>query len=288
MKTITAKRFFSDEEIERKKGKFLDENSYEQVIEQDCDAFDSAGKLLFKFRKNIIPHEIHKSGYLAFKDSIQLTDGRGISSGSSHKRINKDGTVSKITIGNKVYSGNVGFMDSNAMVRYCRKTAFARDYFEKFKQGIPFVSYVDKLYEQLCPEYYAIQKRIATGTDINYLIGDTSFTTVTVNRNFQTAVHKDSGDLPQGFGNLCVYREGNFGGGYFTLPEYKIAIDMRTSDVLFVDVHKWHGNTPFVNFTEDCLRIAFVMYYREYMYMCKSPKQELFRTKMEETGYMTL
>jgi len=270
------------------KGKFLTDNSYDTIITSDCDAYDVNGNILFKFRKNCIPMEILKLGYESFKDSIELTEGRGIASGSSHKRIRKDGSVSNITVGNKVYSGNIGYMDKSAMIHYCRKTAFARDYFDKFTNGIPFVQYIDKKYEELCPQHYAKQIAIAKGTNINYRIADTSFTTVTVNRNFATAVHKDAGDLPEGFGNLCVYREGNYEGGYFCLPEYKIAIDMQNCDLLFADVHKWHGNTPFNNCSEDFLRIAFVMYYREYMYKCKQPKEELFEMKMKETGYLKL
>jgi len=246
--------------------KFLTNDDYQILINYDCDGYDLNGKLLFRYRKNAIPMDVLKSGVEAFKDSIQLTDGRGSASGSSHKRIRKDGSVSNITVGNKVYSGNVGFMDAGAMVHYCRKTAFARDYFDKFTEGIPFVQHIDKLYQELCPDHYAKQKAIAEGTNRNYVIGDTAFTTVTVNRNFATAVHKDGGDYPEGFGNLIVYREGHYEGSYFCLPEYGIAIDMQNQDVLFADVHSWHGNTPYENTSEDFMRIAFVMYYREYMY----------------------
>jgi len=273
---------------EHLKGKFLDETAFDTLITTDCDAYDMHGNLLFRYRKNAIPYELLKSGYEAFKDSIKLTDGRGIASGSSHKRIRKDGSVSNITIGNKVFSGNVGYMDAGAMVHYCRKTAFARDYFDKFKQGIPFVEFINKKYAELCPEHYKKQAAIATGTNKNYRIGETSFTTVTVNMNFQTAVHKDAGDFPEGFGNLIVYREGDYKGSYFCLPEYRVAIDMQNCDILFADVHRWHGNTPFKEHSEDYKRIAFVMYYREYMYKCKQPKEELQKIKQDETGFLTL
>jgi hypothetical protein len=288
MQKIIAKKYISDADAELLKGKFLDESCYDTLITEDTDAHDEYGNMLFKFRKNAIGLDVLKQGYESFKDSITLTEGRGISSGSSHKRIRKDGSVSNITVGNKVYSGNVGYMDASAMVHYCRKTAFARQYFDKFTQGIPFVQAVDKLYAELCPEHYARQKKIASATDLNYVIAGTSFTTVTVNRNFQTAVHKDAGDLPDGFGNLCVYREGYFEGAYFCLPQYRVAIDMQNTDMLFVDVHRWHGNTPFVNCSADFMRIAFVMYYREDMYQCKKPSDELHAIKMKETGYRTL
>ena len=270
------------------KGKFLGDNAYDILIKEDSDGYDMQGNLLFRYRKNAIPFELLKSGYQAFEGSISLTDGRGTASGSSHKRIRKDGSVSNITIGNKVYSGNVGFMDAGAMVHYCRKTAFAKDYFEKFNQGIPFVEFIDKKYKELCPTHYAKQIAIAKGTNTNYRIADTAFTTVTVNRNFQTAVHKDAGDYPDGFGNLIIYREGDYTGSYFCLPEYRVAIDMQNCDILFADVHKWHGNTPFKDCSEDYKRIAFVMYYREYMYKCKQPIDELQQIKQKETGFLTL
>jgi len=288
VQVLKVKNQLTPQKAESLKGKFLDETYFDTLITSDTDAYDANGNLLFRFRKNAIPIEILKCGVDAFKDSIQLTDGRGTASGSSHKRIRKDGSTSNITIGNKVESGNVGFMDAGAMVRYCRKTAFAKDYFEKYKKGIPFVEFVDKIYQELCPSYHKKQLAIAKGTNVNYRIADTSFTTVTVNRNFQTAVHKDSGDLPEGFGNLIIYREGDYKGAYFCLPEYRIAIDLHNTDILFADVHKWHGNTPFLETSTDYLRIAFVMYYREYMYKCKSPKEELFNIKMNQTGFLKL
>lgn len=270
------------------KGTFLDENSYDLLVTTDADGYDMYGNLLFRYRKNAIPLQLLQDGYNAFKDSITLTDGRGIASGSSHKRVRKDGTVSNITVGNKVYSGNVGYMDAGAMVHYCRKTAFAKDHFDKFQQGIPFVQFIDQKYQELCPVHHRKQMAIATGTNRNYRIGQTSFTTVTVNRNFQTAVHKDAGDFPDGFGNLIVYREGDYKGSYFCLPEYRVAIDMQNCDILFADVHKWHGNTPYKECSDDYMRIAFVMYYREYMYKCKQPQAELQKIKQSATGFLTL
>jgi hypothetical protein len=288
MKTYKLKKQLTDDQAEKLKGKYLNDNNYDLLITEDADGYDLNGNLLFSFRKNAIPMETLMLGVNSFKDSIEVTESRGYASGSSHKRIRKDGSVSNITVGNKVESGSVGFMDSGAMVKYCRKTAFAKNYFDKYKSGIPFVKFIDDKYKELCPDHYAKQKAIAQGTNQNYVIGDTSFTTVTVNKNFRTAVHQDAGDYPDGFGNLIAYREGNWTGGYFCLPQYKVAIDLQNTDILFVDVHKWHGNTDFINTQENWLRISFVLYYREYMYKCKQPAEELLKIKMDKTGYLNL
>jgi len=288
METYKLKKQLTDEQAEKLKGKYLNENNYDLLITEDADGYDINGNLLFRFRKNAIPLETLMLGVNSFKDSIEVTESRGYASGSSHKRIRKDGSVSNITVGNKVESGSVGFMDSSAMVKYCRKTAFAKNYFDKYKSGIPFVKFVDDKYKELCPAHYEKQKAIAQGTNQNYVIADTAFTTVTVNKNFRTAVHQDAGDYPDGFGNLIAYRQGNWTGGYFCLPQYKVAIDLQNTDILFVDVHKWHGNTDFINTQEDFLRISFVIYYREYMYKCKQPAEELLKMKMDKTGYLNL
>lgn len=291
MKILKLKCQLKPKEAELLKAKFLDDNSYDTLVQEDCDAYDSNGNILFKFRKNTIPPDILKGGYNAFKDAITKSHGRGLASGEYINPIKKDGTISKFDISPTVDSGNVGFMDARpgiGITAVCRKTAFAKDYFEKYKQGIPFVECIDEKYKDLCPNHYAKQISIANGTNANYRIGKTAFTTVTVNKNFQTAVHKDYGDFPQGFGNLCVYRQGTYDGCYFVLPEFKVAIDMHNSDMLFVDVHRWHGNTPFKNMSEDYLRVSFVMYYREMMYKCRQPIDELKNIKQRETGYLTL
>tara|TARA_R110000796_G_scaffold120506_3_gene234677 strand:+ start:7999 stop:8874 length:876 start_codon:yes stop_codon:yes gene_type:complete len=288
VKQYIVKRKISEKKADKLKGVFLNDKHYDLLIREDADGYDTRGNLLFRYRKKAVDYDLLKSGYEAFEKSITHTEGRGIASGSSHKRIRKDGTIANTTVGNFVYSGNVGYMDPSAMVRYCRQTAFARDHFEEFKSGIPFVKAIDKLYEKYCPVYYAKQRKIADATDINYRIKDTSFTTITVNKNFRTACHQDAGDYREGFGNLIVYREGDWTGGYFVLPEFGVAVEMGNEDVLFADVHKWHGNTEIMNQHEGWLRISFVMYYRENMYKCDTPSEELKKTKMKTGGYLKL
>jgi len=291
MKTYNLKKILTDKQAENLKTKFLTDKNYNLLITEDSDGYDINGNLLFRFRKNSIPIDILKTGYESFKKSIISGGGRGIAAGGYLNKIKKDGTVSKFDSSPIVESGNVGFMDArpgSGVVATCRKTAFARQYFDEYKNGIPFVEFIDKKYNELCPIHYKKQKTIADLTNRNYIIGNTAFTTVTVNKNFRTAVHKDAGDYPNGFGNLIVYREGDWNGGYFCLPQYGVAIDIQNTDILFTDVHQWHGNTEFKNTNEDWLRISFVLYYREYMYKCEQPSIELLKIKMNQTGYLKL
>ena len=89
------------------------------------------------------------------------------------------------------------------------------------------------------------------------------FTTVTVNINFQTACHQDAGDLAEGFGVMTCTRAGEYTGGYLVLPQYRVAVDYGTTDVLFADVHLWHGNTAMKRVGNSLFnRITCVHYYR--------------------------
>lgn len=284
IKKIVVKRKMSEKAAKELKKSFADDSHWDTLINYDCDGYNEEGELLFKFRKGVIPLQTLKDGVKAFEGSISLTDGRGAASGSTHKRIRKDGSVSNISVGNKVRSGNVGYMDPSAMIRYCRKTAFARDYFEKFKQGIPFVEFISKKYAELAPDKFAKQKEAADKTDDYYLIGESVYSTVTVNENFRTAIHQDAGDFREGFGNLIVYREGHYEGGYFTLPEYGIALDLHSTDLLFVDVHRFHGNTEITNKSDDWRRVSFVMYLREKIVTCSRPDEELKKVKVQRSG----
>lgn len=284
IKKLYRGKQLTDQQADRLKTKFVNENNFDILINYDCDAFDSYGNLLFKFRKNVFPKPILKQGYQSFKKSIVKNVGRGVAAGGYD-------TSGKFDVSPEVTSGNVGYMDARpGNLDYCRLTAFGREHFDDFQNGIPFVEHVDYLYSNLCPDHYKKQKAIADATNRNYIIGNTSFTTVTVNQTFRTAVHKDTGDYKDGFGNLIVYNDGSYDGGYFVLPQYKIAIDVQSTDVLFVDVHQWHGNTEMKlrDGFDEIFRISFVLYYRENMFKCKQPSEQLKQLKIKKNGYLTL
>ncbi len=295
MERITAKKHMTDTEVEKLVSTYIDESNFDTLITESCDVYDTAGKLLAKFRKGVLPIETLKLGVDSFRKSIGQSHNRGNSAGGYFFEDKKDGTKSKARMSASVESGIVGALEGGGLNPFCRLTAFTAGYFEQFKQGIPFVEAIDNLYAELAPDHYKIQKEYAKATNRNYIIGNTAFSTVTVNKNFRTAVHQDNGDLPQGFGNLIAYREGDWTGGYFCLPQYRVAFDLRNTDVLFVDVHKHHANTPFYSngaemkeWPDNQLRISFVVYYREEIIKCKAPSEELKRMKNLNFGYNKL
>ncbi len=266
------------------KGKLLTNDDIDLIVAEDCDVFDEdSGKLLLKFRQQLIPKEIYNPGWAALRHAAKDTKMRGTASGSkTHPYIYKDGTVSNTIQADPVKSGIVGYFDRTPRTPYCRQTAFNDHHFDKFAKAYPIIKAVDNLYQELCPVEHAKQLEMAKlHTEESFTIRGTAFTTVTVNSNWQTAVHKDAGDYPEGFGNLTVIDKGEYVGGVTCFPEWRVGVDCRAGDILMMDVHQWHGNTPIIprDPTEFYERLSLVMYYRENMQFCGTIEEELERAK---------
>jgi hypothetical protein len=123
-------------------------------------------------------------------------------------------------------------------------------YFNQYKAGTPYIEAIDDLFKKLVPDRYAIQHKRAKSNPA-FQIEDTSFSSVTINRNFRTGLHMDAGDLKEGFGNLSVIERGKYKGGYTLFPRYKVGINLRTGDFVAMDVHEWHCNTEMREESED-------------------------------------
>jgi hypothetical protein len=166
--------------------------------------------------------------------------------------VTKDGGVSKMKVNNQVASNPIGYYEGakNFADLPCRLTHFTRTNFEKYNEGLKFLQRIDKLFQRLIPEAHHRQLKRAD-TKPHLKIPKTSFSTITINRNFRTALHRDAGDFREGFGNLTVIERGKYHGGYTVFPQFGVGIDLRNNDFVAMDVHQWHSNTPIYETDED-------------------------------------
>ena len=95
---------------------------------------------------------------------------------------------------------------------------------------------------------------------------------MTSNYNWQTKMHRDSGNFDSGLGNLTITGH-NFTGGYLGFPEYRVLIKIEPGDFLLMDSHQWHCNTPIKLLSKDGYRLSFVMYIRSDMSRCQKLKK---------------
>ena len=318
-KKLVVKKLFSDEEIEQRRGTWIEESDIKYpIVNSNTDVYrlDDNGNeiLLLKFRKNCINDKLIKIGWDSYKNLAKASRGRGASAGpvdpnsdywkkrnlvktskwstsylnpkgnqlkedydklsfeelqskanefncklSNNKDdlileiIKKQNGISKMKVNNQVASNPIGFYEQNKNLGTnlpCRLTHFTRTNFDKYNDGLPFLRKIDSLFQRLIPDSYQRQLNRAN-LKPHLKIPGTCFSTVTINRNFRTALHQDAGDFKEGFGNLTVIEQGKYHGGYTVFPQYGVAINLRNNDFCAMDVHQWHSNTPIYETEED-------------------------------------
>jgi len=277
---------YDDNKLPNVLGKKLSRDKIKTIIDHDADVYTKEGKLLIRFRKHKLNKENIEEFYSnAIKFATQTTSNRGSASASKKKNLNENP---------KIMTNIMGYFDKLAPSQKLllkrqgkkisittRETRFNMDYPEKFKKLLPLIKEIDKYYEEYVPENYKKQRKKANQTP--FKIPNTAFTTITTNVNFQTAVHTDKGDDAEGFGNLAVIERGKYKGGETCLPQYGIGVDVRTQDILYMDVHEAHGNLPLILETPDAQRLSIVCYLRHNIWKQTQGKTQKFMLNHNRT-----
>ena len=265
MRTIEAKKLISDEEMATLKNTFVKPSMIKTIIREDAEVYSPEGKLLLFFRKKKLTGGQDFYSLVADYMKKRPSTNRGSASGSSTYNV-KDNP--------KINTSILGYFDRwspsqkfNFKQRHMslplevRETEFLVKYPDKFKKMIPYIEQIDALYKNYVPDCYA--KQYAKAKETPFRIANTSFTTITTNINFRTTIHTDKGDDEEGFGNLAVIERGKYAGGETCLPQYGVGVDVREGDILFMDVHEWHGNLPIVPKEKGAERMSVVCYLRK-------------------------
>jgi hypothetical protein len=266
MKKVVVEKLITDNKMIKLGNTFVKPSQIKQIINEDADVYTNDGRLLLKFRKNKIDKKNTNNFYEAtYNYTVSNTSkNRGNTSGSKNKSIRANEPIKSSIIGyfDKWAPNHKFFFKQNGIKTplAVRETSFNSKYPEKMKRAEPLIKQIDKLYKQLLPEYY--KKQIKKARQTEFKIAHTSFTTITTNINFKTSIHKDRGDDIDGFGNLTVIQRGEYSGGETCLPQYGIGVNVREGDILFMDVHEWHGNLPTKFATPSAVRMSIVCYLR--------------------------
>lgn len=193
--------------------------------------------------------------------------------------------ISDTSYANPVNSGIAGWFDRYPRIPYGRATSYTRDNYEKFQKAYPLLQRLSKGFSDLLPQRWSAQKACIDKLDPAFYVPETVFTTITVNRTFRTAAHRDAGDLSAGFSNLVAMDNGKkYSGAYLVLPEVRIAVNIRPGDLLLINNHEaMHGNTPIVIEEEGAARYSLVCYFRENMLNLGSKAYEECRYNFVES-----
>lgn len=178
--------------------------------------------------------------------------------------LTQDGRVSNSHVGNPTDSAIVGWTDAaprdtagGGARKRRRLSAWTATHMAEYEAAWPCLQKASDLLRACYPHHW--QRQMARAAAADARIGNTAFSTATVNWRFRSALHADKGDFKDGMGCIFMQTTGE-GGGELLFPEYGLAVRMQTGDVLFFNPHLWHCTAPF---SDDNERISVVCYFRE-------------------------
>lgn len=269
-------------------GTFITDEHYDTLLDESAIVRKPDGSILCVLLKKALPKEILGQAWSVLRDYNPKTNNRGIAAGTGYvKQVKQDGTLSstnRTPPEGVVTSGIIGFFERSVRFPYCRPCAFNLDHPEKFAAILPLLQHASSLYEQVLPEKFQYQLAYVEKSSKDFIIPGTIFSTVTVNKNFRTACHRDAGDLKDGYSCMALLREGKFSGANLVFPDFRVAAKLDTGDLIFFDPHEFHGNTMLVPESEKFQRCTIVMYYRDGIQFCGTAEQELHRAKNRKKG----
>ena len=244
---------YDDSIMTSKMDTYIEKSDIKDLIEDDADVYTEDGKLLLRFRKKVIPQDKTE---LFYDNVIDFT--RQVLGSDTPK------AVPHIFGYFDIWQPSQKAISVKPIIEV-RECQFNRDYPDKYKNTMPLINEIDKWYKKLMPANYKAQRKKANQT--YFKIPGTSFTTIATNINFQTTIHRDKKDDANGFVNLEVIERGKYTGGETCFPQYGIGVNVRSGDVLFMDVQQPHGNLPINKKTEEAVRLSIICYLRNNIWL---------------------
>jgi len=206
---------------------------FDKIINESCDLYDSdTDKLIFSFKKNVIPKELYNIDKKIISHATSLSYNRGTASGvvnsaglrrgmenwkkkpkypcnkngnplpEDHKKHSaffkyEDGRISKRTRSNSVASQSIGGFDKNPQ-HPCRLTYWTKNNLKSYETIFPLCKYISDKYFSYVPDKWLSQYEKYKNSPQEFVIPDTNFSTLTINCDFRTACHRDAGDCKDG------------------------------------------------------------------------------------------
>jgi Oxygenase domain of the 2OGFeDO superfamily len=237
----------------------IPEGERQSIVEQLAGAArlsDSRGAAAGPYNTEVMPdrikkawHELQDNGYIMYF---------------------KSSTGSTMKVANRVRSGIFGYYlpkaHAGAVPTPCLFNQSQLRMHQVTQVWSPLLRALSACVKMVVPKEY--KKQLAAVKKLQeFTLKGTPYTTGTVNVNFRTAAHVDGNNVSEGIGMMCVLEPDlmtagkHFSGGQLIFPRYKVAIDAHHGDIVFMNVHEWHGNAPLQD--ESVRRMTLVLYARK-------------------------
>lgn len=270
-------RTLKREEAEHCLLRHAEASDYDLLIEEEAVIYKEDGSVLLRLVKDAVDpmtcdvayrHLKTVDGALSARASVLGTKlvPRILSDGSQGKTfvVSPEIVEKARRLGAK--ADFLGYKEAEPRYKFCRQTVWTREHPEVLGASMPLIRAADCIFKIEFPSEWERQHdHVSKAPD--FRIGDTAFSTLTVNKNLPTTYHRDEGDYRKGFGVMLTL--GTFTGGYLCFPAYRVAVNYQPGDVILADVHEIHGNMKIKG-----SRVVCVLYAREKINQCGSVEEE--------------
>lgn len=140
-----------------------------------------------------------------------------------------------------------------------RETLFNKKCKKQWDEILPLYQEINRIYKKIASNYYKKSKEEYNKIHKNLRIPKTTFTTITLNRNWRTSTHSDKGDFSKGLSCIVCLGNEKYNGGFLGFPKQKVLVKMKPGDVIFMDSHQPHCNTELKIKKEDLGFLLFVI-----------------------------
>lgn len=283
MISIRLRSRISKQELDEKTGKVIGDDAYNVLLTGPSRVFMPDGRPLCVYLPGAMRDVMTQEQYeILHSLRGDKTNNRGLAGGAPTSYVNKQWRAFPIA------SSVLGALDPKPpRIPACRLTAWTGKNLPQWEALHPALRAVADAMREHVPDRYAAQMEEIEQTHPDWVVRGTPFTTITVNNTYPTGVHTDKGDLDKGFSTIFALRRGEYSGGTFVFPEFRVAVDLQDGDLILMDAHQYHGNTAIVcacgekrtAYCDACgaERISVVSYMRTAMTKCASEAEEIRR-----------
>jgi len=167
---------------------------------------------------------------------------------------------------------------------FCSSTSLAVDNPKEHAIICNFAQDLTNYYKKYCGAVFDDHFDIAKEKILDeWRIGDTPFSSGIINQNNALHYHFDAGNFKNVYSNMVAFKS-NTKGGYLSIPEYDIGLEIANNSILLFNGQKiLHGVTPIKLLSDKAYRYTIVYYTLQQMWKCEPITKELIRIKDERT-----
>jgi len=246
--------FNPEKEAKELEGTYANYSHYSYRIAEDAKIYAPDGSLFARYMPAKLSAEVLELALPVMRAVKTPITNRGTAAykGSMFNRVRNDGLLGATrVVAEEVtkllgYSDQIGYLEGKPGTeargtQYCRATQITRAHPERLILMRPLALETDRIFQEELPAEYTAQVAAIAGAG-KYRITD-SYSTINLNRDWQTAYHADANDLPDGW--AAIFVGGDYAGGDLIVPRYRLRFELRPGTLLFFRPHEIHGNLPF-------------------------------------------